>query len=80
MQQTTAPLMTQTGEQFLAEGRAAITAAQADVAAFKSLSLDASTELAADALDQVDRTLNRVSGRIHLYSQVHPNGDMREAA
>lgn len=80
MQQTTAPLMTQTGEQFLAEGRAAITAAQADVAAFKALAKDASPTQAADALDQIDRTLNTVSGRIHLYSQVHPNGDMREAA
>ncbi|MFT6040646.1 MAG: thimet oligopeptidase [Gammaproteobacteria bacterium] len=80
MQQTTAPLMTQTGEQFLVEGRAAITEAQANAAAFKGLALDASPEQAADALDQIDRTLNRVSGRIHLYSQVHPNGDMREAA
>ena len=77
---TTAPLCTQTGEEFLAEGRAAIAAAREDVARFKALPADTSAEAVAEALDQTSRTLNEVSGRIHLYSQVHPDAGVREAA
>ena len=77
---TTAPLDTQTGEAFLAEGRAAIARAREDATAFKALPADTPAERAAEALDQVNRTLNEVGGRIHLYSQVHPSAEVREAA
>ncbi|MDF1799596.1 MAG: Zn-dependent oligopeptidase [Planctomycetota bacterium] len=78
--QTAPSLSSQTGEEFLAEGRAAITAARADVATFKALPADTSSSDVAEALDQIGRTLNEVSGRIHLYSQVHPDAKVRESA
>lgn len=78
--QTAPSLSTQTGEDFLAEGRAAVTAARADVATFKALPADTSSSDVAEALDQIGRTLNEVSGRIHLYSQVHPDAKVRESA
>jgi thimet oligopeptidase len=80
MQQTKAPLLTQTGEEFLAEGHAIIREAKGDVGNFKALPLSATASEAADALDAVARTLNKVSGRIPLYSQAHPNPGMRETA
>jgi len=71
--------MTQTGEEFLIEGRAAIEAARAAVALFKALGPDTSSSDLAETLDQVSRELNEVSGRVHLYTQVHPDASIRDA-
>ena len=80
MQKTSPPLLTQTGAEFLAEGQLVIQAGKDDAQAFKDLPLDASPAVAAAALDVMDCTLNQVTGRIHLYSQVHPDPAMREVA
>ena len=79
MNQTTSSLMTQTGEQFLAEGRDAIEAARGAVARFKALGPETSSADLAVALDSIGRELNEVSGRVHLFTQVHPDEAIREA-
>lgn len=77
--QTAIPLLTQTADEFLVEGRAAIEAARGAVARFKALGPETSSADLAVALDSIGRELNAVSGRVHLFTQVHPDETLRDA-
>lgn len=62
------------------QGRAALDRARSAAGAFKRLPADSDFAAVALAFDRITEPLNGIGGRIHLYSQVHPDEEVREEA
>ena len=77
--QTTPPLIDLKSDEYLKDGRDALKRARAAQAAFKALDATATSTELAETLDSIRRETNAVSGRVHLFTQVHPDKAIREA-
>ena len=77
--QTTPPLIDLKSDVYLKDGRDALKRARAAQAAFKALDATATSTELAETLDSIRRETNAVSGRVHLFTQVHPDKAIREA-
>lgn len=60
------------------DGFDALERARNAVTTFKALDADASSTVLAETLDSIQRELNKASGMVHLFTQVHPEDEIRD--
>ncbi len=60
------------------DGFDALERARNAVTTFKALDANASSTVLAEALDSIQRELNKASGMVHLFTQVHPEEELRD--